>query len=60
MQKGVEKIALTHKQKWVAESRIFSADEAAGSMPRDTAGLELWVVGGGSNQRKSTPIAHII
>jgi hypothetical protein len=34
---------LGHKQKWVAESRIFSADGAAGSMPRDTAGLELWV-----------------
>ena len=34
---------LGHKQKRVAESRIFSADEAAGSMPRDTAGLELWV-----------------
>jgi hypothetical protein len=34
---------LGHKQKWVAESRIFSADKAAGSMPRDTAGLELWV-----------------
>ena len=34
---------LGHKQKWVAERRICSVDEAAGSMPRDTAGLELWV-----------------
>jgi hypothetical protein len=34
---------LGHNQKWIAESRISSVDEAAGSMPRDTAGLELWV-----------------
>jgi hypothetical protein len=34
---------LGHKQKWIAEGCIPSADDAAGSMPRDTAGLELWV-----------------
>ena len=32
-----------HKQKRVAESWTFSVDEAANSMPHDTAGLELWV-----------------
>jgi hypothetical protein len=34
---------LGHKQKWIAEGCIPSVEEAAGSMPRDTAGLELWV-----------------
>ena len=34
---------LGHKQKWIAETRISTVDEAAGSMPRSRAGLELWV-----------------
>ena len=34
---------LGHKQKWIAETRISAVDEAAGSMPRSRAGLELWV-----------------
>ena len=34
---------LGHKQKWIAETWISAVDEAAGSMPRDRAGLELWV-----------------